>query len=31
MKASFSLTLPDVSFKAGVYLVLAFVLGGLLF
>ena len=31
MKASFSLSLPDVSLKAGVYLILAFVLGGFLF
>lgn len=31
MKASFSLSLPDVSAKAGVYLILAFVIGAFLF
>lgn len=31
MRFSLSLSLPDVSPKAGVYIILAFVLGGFLF
>lgn len=31
MKASFSLTFPDINAKMGAYLILAFVLGGFLF